>query len=176
MPGPPSQRPRRPDPARAAPAAPLAGLRHDPRRGAAAPDRAGPSTHRCHQYHHLRPGRHRSAAHRRSRLADRRCPMSTVLTGHLADYLRLRRALGFTLATPSRYLAQFIAYLDASDTATITVEAAMAWTRSSTGASQITLSHRLGAVRGFARYLATIDPATEVPPSGLFGKQQRHAP
>ncbi|GAA1318830.1 tyrosine-type recombinase/integrase [Brachybacterium tyrofermentans] len=31
-------------------------------------------------------------------------------------------------------------------------------------------------MRGFARYLATIDPATQIPPCGLFGKQQRRAP
>lgn len=102
--------------------------------------------------------------------------MSAVLAGHLADYLRLRRALGFTLARPGRELPQFIAYLDASGAATITVEAAVAWAKSATGASPITWSHRLGAVRGFARYLATIDPATEVPPCGIFGKQQRHTP
>jgi integrase len=48
--------------------------------------------------------------------------------------------------------------------------------RLSVGAQPVTLSHRLGAVRGFARYLATIDPATEIPPCGLFGKQQRHIP
>ena len=38
------------------------------------------------------------------------------------------------------------------------------------------MSHRLGAVRGFARYMHTIDPATEIPPCGLFGRQQRHTP
>ena len=32
----------------------------------------------------------------------------------------------------------------------------------------ITWAHRLGAARGFARYLKTIDPATEIPPAGVW--------
>ena len=102
--------------------------------------------------------------------------MSAALAGHVADYLRLRRALGFKLARPGQVLPQFLAYLEAIGAQTVTVEAAIAWTRLSVGAQPVTLSHRLGAVRGFARYLATIDPATEIPPCGLFGKQQRHVP
>ena len=102
--------------------------------------------------------------------------MSTALAGHVEDYLRLRRALGFKLARPGQELPQFVAYLDTIGAQAITVEAAIAWTRLSVGAQPVTLSHRLGAVRGFARYLATIDPATEIPPCGLFGKQQRHTP
>jgi integrase/recombinase XerD len=102
--------------------------------------------------------------------------MSAVLAGHMEDYLRLRRALGFKLTRPGQVLPQFVAYLDASGAQRITVEAAIAWTRLSEGAQPVTLSHRLGAVRGFARYLATIDPATEIPPTGLFGKQQRRIP
>jgi len=102
--------------------------------------------------------------------------MSAVLAGHVADYLRLRRALGFKLKFEGQVLPQFVAYLDAIGAQAITVEAAIAWTRLSEGAQPVTLSHRLGAVRGFARYLATIEPATEIPPCGLFGKQQRHLP
>lgn len=102
--------------------------------------------------------------------------MSAALAGHVEHYLRLRRALGFKLARPGQVLPQFVAYLDTIGAQAVTVEAAVAWTRLSEGAQPVTLSHRLGAVRGFARYLATIDPATEIPPTGLFGKQQRHVP
>ena len=34
----------------------------------------------------------------------------------------------------------------------------------------MTLAHRFAAVRGFARYLATIDPRTEIPPAGVFAR------
>lgn len=102
--------------------------------------------------------------------------MSAVLAGHVADYLRLRRALGFTLARPGQELPQFVAYLDSIGAHSVTVEAAIGWTLLSAGAQPVTLSHRLGVVRGFARYLATIDPATQIPPCGVFGKQQRRTP
>lgn len=101
--------------------------------------------------------------------------MSTMHT-QLEDYLRLRRALGFQLTWPGHVLPQFVTWLEDTGAETITAEAAITWARLSTAASPITLSHRLGAVRGFARYLRSIDPATEIPPTGLFGKQQRPAP
>lgn len=95
---------------------------------------------------------------------------------HLADYLRLRRALGFKLTWPGHVLPQFVTWLEDAGAEAITTEAAITWARLSTAPNPITLSHRLGAVRGFARYLRTIDPATEIPPIGLFGKQRRITP
>ena len=101
--------------------------------------------------------------------------MSTMQI-HLDEYLRLRRALGFKLTQPGHVLPQFVTWLHSTGAETITSEAAITWARLSTAPNPITLSHRLGAVRGFARYLRTIDPATEIPPTGLFGKQQRVTP
>jgi integrase len=95
---------------------------------------------------------------------------------HLQEYLRLRRALGFKLVWPGHLLPQFVTWLEGTGSQTITVEAAVSWARLSTNSQPITRSHRLGAVRGFARYLRTIDPATQIPPAGLFGKQQRITP
>lgn len=100
----------------------------------------------------------------------------SALADHAVDYLRLRRALGFKLTQPGQALPQFVAWLDAAGITTITVEATLAWVRLSKGTQPVTYSHRLGAVRGFARYLQTIDPATEIPPTGIFGKQQRYTP
>jgi len=90
------------------------------------------------------------------------------LAVHLDDYLRLRRGLGFKLVFPGQVLPQFVAYLEAAGAATVTVEAAIAWAGLPEGVQPISLAHRLGAVRGFARYLATIDPSTEVPPCGIW--------
>lgn len=101
--------------------------------------------------------------------------MNTIQT-HAEEYLRLRRALGFKLEFPGHALPQFVTWLQGTGVETITIEAAITWARLSTAANPMTLSHRLGVVRGFARYLRTIDPATEVPPSGLFGRQRRITP
>ena len=100
----------------------------------------------------------------------------SALSGQVADYLRLRRALGFKLEREGRMLPQFVGWLEAAGTATITVELAVAWARLP-DAQPIIWAHRLSAVRGFARWLHTIDPATEIPPADVFGaRQQRPAP
>ncbi|WP_030443750.1 tyrosine-type recombinase/integrase [Actinoplanes subtropicus] len=94
--------------------------------------------------------------------------MDTDLSRHLEDYLRLRRSQGFKLVRPGAVLAQFVTWLQAAGATTITVDAAVAWAAGSPGTSPISRVHRLGAVRGFARYLRTIDPATEIPPADVF--------
>jgi integrase len=74
-------------------------------------------------------------------------------------------------------LPQFVAYLEAAGASTVTVDLAMAWARLPADAGTVTVAHRLGAVRGFARYLHTIDPTTAIPPVGLLpARQQRHTP
>lgn len=90
------------------------------------------------------------------------------LDRHLEDYLRIRRALGFKLNAPGQMLQQFLAYLDTAGASTITVELAIAWARLPQGVQPVSLSHRLGAIRGFARYLQTIDPSTQIPPCGIW--------
>jgi integrase len=94
--------------------------------------------------------------------------MSELLRRHLEDYLRLRRALGFKLAFPGHVLPSLIGYLEAAGAATVTAELAIAWAGLPRGVLPVTWAHRLGAARGFARYLKTIDPATEIPPAGIW--------
>lgn len=90
------------------------------------------------------------------------------LNTHVEDYLRLRRGLGFKLAFAGHVLPQFVAYLTGIGSSSITVDAAIAWAGLPPGVKPISLSHRLGAVRQFAKYVATIDPATEIPPCGVW--------
>lgn len=94
------------------------------------------------------------------------------MTGDLAeqvqDYLRLRRALGFKLRFAGLVLPQFVDYVHAAGADTITVDLAVAWASLPQGVLPISLCHRLGAVRGCAKYLQTIDPRTQVPPPGIF--------
>ena len=90
----------------------------------------------------------------------------SVIASDLAGYLALRRALGYKLVDDGRQLAQFVAYLDAHDTATVTVATALDWATGTTSAGNG--ARRLSVVRGFARYLQAVDPAHEVPPVGLL--------
>jgi integrase/recombinase XerD len=92
----------------------------------------------------------------------------SALTQHLEDYLTLRRSLGHELADSRRLLPRFLAYLEAAGLQTITVDAALTWVQlpEADAASSVWM-RRMTAVRGFARYMSGLDPATEVPPLGL---------
>jgi len=92
----------------------------------------------------------------------------SALHHHLEDYLRLRRSLGFKLEFPGLVLPSLVTYLEAAGAAAITAELAVAWAGLPRGVLPITWAHRLGAARGFARYLKAIDPATEIPPAGIW--------
>lgn len=95
--------------------------------------------------------------------------MSTSpLAQHLSDYLTMRRALGFRLERPGALMAQFVAYLDSTDTTVITIDAALAWATRPEGVSASWWSSRLAATRLLAKYMLTIDPATQVPPTDLL--------
>lgn len=97
------------------------------------------------------------------------------LSQHLEDYLRLRRSLGFKLERAGRLLPQLVGYLEAAGAETITSELAIAWARLPAHTRPNHWAQRLAVVRGFARYLQTIIPATEVPPPGVF-PARRHRP
>jgi integrase/recombinase XerD len=87
---------------------------------------------------------------------------------HLQDYLTLRRALGHQLADAGRLLPSFVTHLEAAGATTITVESALAWVQQpAADPSSSVWLRRMTAVRGFARHMSGIDPATEVPPLGL---------
>ena len=97
----------------------------------------------------------------------------TALEDHLHEYLRLRRTLGYKLEHHGRILPQLIAYLDEHGSSTITSELAIRWARSTTGTCRRSWAARLAVARGFAAYLQTIDPATQIPPVGVFGGHYR---
>lgn len=96
------------------------------------------------------------------------------LRDHLADYLRVRRALGFWLERDEYELGRFLDHLDERGIETITVEHALAWV---TRSPRATGSHpvRLRSIRGFTRYLRSIDVPVEVPPSDLLPDRRRRA-
>lgn len=96
------------------------------------------------------------------------------LEGALADYLATRRSLGYKLEQAEQLLRQFLAYLDERGADTVTTEHALGWAKLP-GGSTSWLAHRLSAVRGFAVYLKTIDPACEVPAAEFMPGRSRRA-
>jgi integrase len=99
----------------------------------------------------------------------------SALADHVENYLRLRRALGYKLERAGHLLPKLVAYLEAAGSPTLTTELAIAFARLPASARPTHWAARLAVVRGFARYLQTIEPATEVPPPAVF-PARRHRP
>jgi integrase len=92
----------------------------------------------------------------------------TGLGEHLADYLALRRSLGYKLERAGLLLAQFVAHLEAAGVENFSVADAVAWATLPAAGSRRWWALRLSVVRGFAVYLHNLDPAVEVPPADLL--------
>jgi integrase len=92
---------------------------------------------------------------------------------HLRDYLSMRRALGYKLAAEGRLLTDFAGFAERAGVGTVTVEAAVDWAVLPESADPTWVAKRLGIVRGFARYLATVDAAAEIPPTDLLPARTR---
>lgn len=92
----------------------------------------------------------------------------TPLRQALSDYLRVRRRLGFKLKTDQRLLENFVGFLEQAGASRITTELALMWARLPQDARPDRWRQRLGIVRSFARYLATLDPDSEVPSTDLL--------
>jgi len=100
---------------------------------------------------------------------------ATSLGAHVDEYLRLRRGLGFKLERAGQILPQLVSFLEAADASTVTRELAIAWAKLPASARPQHWAARLAIARGFATYLQTIDPATEVPPAGVFAVRYQRA-
>jgi integrase/recombinase XerD len=53
----------------------------------------------------------------------------SALTGHVSDYLAMRRALGYKLERAGQLLPQLVSYLEARGAPAVTAELAIAWAR-----------------------------------------------
>ena len=90
------------------------------------------------------------------------------LRDSLADYLNLRRALGFQLANAGRLLEQLVGDLERHGIDTVTTEHAVRWATLPADASRHWLAIRVSVVRGFTVYLHSIDSSAEIVPAGLI--------
>lgn len=82
-------------------------------------------------------------------------------------YLAHRRGFGYRLRCDAYYLTGFARFLQrTSPGQPLTIRLALRWARRGK-VLPVTVAHRLSAVRGFARFCATLDERTEVPPGHL---------
>lgn len=99
--------------------------------------------------------------------------MSTDFAVMAAEYLRVRRALGYKLDKTELLLGQFVEFLNAQGAEHVSTDLAISWARLPADANPVWWNERLTVARGFARYLSAFDPATEVPPTGVLPPGQR---
>jgi site-specific recombinase XerD len=96
--------------------------------------------------------------------------MSTIRQ-RAEEYLAMRRGLGFKLTTFGQRLLSFVTYLEHHDADVLTVDLAVAWATSTPrSTSEVHWSRRLMVVRCFARHLAVLDPATQVPAMDILSR------
>ncbi|WP_373506390.1 tyrosine-type recombinase/integrase [Thiocapsa sp.] len=98
-----------------------------------------------------------------------------TLAHALADYLALRRALGFQMDEAQRLLPRFLAFLEQHGSAHITSELALQWATQPPTASPAEGTRRLTLIRGFARFRAAMDPRTQVPAIRLLSARAQRA-
>jgi integrase/recombinase XerD len=97
------------------------------------------------------------------------------LSQAVADYLTMRRALGYKMDKAERLVGQFTAFAEELGETHVRTETALAWATLPSDADPIWTSRRLAEVRIFARHLRTLDPRTEVPPADLLPARGRRA-
>jgi integrase/recombinase XerD len=98
----------------------------------------------------------------------------TTLRQHAEQYLTMRRTLGFKLTTFGHRLISFVSYLERRNQQIVTAEAAVAWAIGTPRSTdQVHWSRRLMVVRIFARHMAALDPAHEIPPEDILPHHYR---
>jgi len=101
----------------------------------------------------------------------------TSLTDALAEYLALRRSLGFKLRQTARELPRFVQFIERQQASAISTKLALEWAQEDLAASSVTHTDRLAMVRRFAAWRSAVDPRTEIPPVRLLVRRyQRPAP
>jgi len=88
-----------------------------------------------------------------------------------AEYLGLRRSLGYKYYVEGLLIGHFVAFLEARQMDHVTVEAALEWAAQPGDADAGWHAARLSAIRGLIRYLAASDGCHQVPPPGLLPRR-----
>ena len=90
-----------------------------------------------------------------------------TLNQYLEDYTKLRRQLGYRFLEEC-LLRNFVRFARDQGARFITAKLALRWATMPPNITQPTRAHRLGVVRGFAKYVGAIEPRSEVLPPKLL--------
>jgi len=93
----------------------------------------------------------------------------------LAEYLAMRRNLGFQLREAGKALLDFVTFMEQQHAPFITRALALAWAQQPVAAQPAYWAQRLSCVRGFARYCSAGDSRTQIPEPGLLPFKPKRA-
>lgn len=94
----------------------------------------------------------------------------------LRDYLAMRRGLGVKLERSGQWLEDFVSFMERRGARHINPALALAWAQRPATAQPFHWALRFSAVRGFARFMRSFDPHTEVPPTNLLPYRYQRKP
>lgn len=98
-----------------------------------------------------------------------------TLRRNITDYLGVRRAMGFKVESLSKLLLNFASFCEARGATRVQSDLAIQWatTQIRVPVSDALVARRMDAVRVFARYQYSLDPATEVPDEQICRRRYR---
>ncbi len=103
--------------------------------------------------------------------------MTGGITALVADYITLRRGLGYRSPSQERALRAFARHVDRDGhQGPLPLERSLDWATSTASPDPCNPARRLAAVRGFLRHLSALDGATDVPAPGLLGPAGHRTP
>lgn len=98
-----------------------------------------------------------------------------TLRESIAEYLAMRRSLGFKLQDAGKALSEFARFMERHRAPHITQALALAWAQKPRHAQPAHWASRLCHVRQFARYRSASDPRTQIPALGLLPFKPKRA-
>ncbi|WP_260858970.1 tyrosine-type recombinase/integrase [Paraburkholderia sp. BCC1885] len=101
----------------------------------------------------------------------------TAIRDSLAQYVAARRALGASFYERALALGHFVDLLEHEGAEFISTDLALRWATTPVSVERATWGRRLSQVRGFARWMNTVDSRNQIPPARLLSaRRRRNAP
>jgi len=93
------------------------------------------------------------------------------LTRQIEDFIAFKRGMGFLIIIEAEELRRFGRFArERGHQGALTADLALDWVAASPAYTRWYKARRLETVRTFARFALAVDPETQMPPAGVFGR------
>ncbi|GAB6156807.1 tyrosine-type recombinase/integrase [Desulfotomaculum varum] len=94
-----------------------------------------------------------------------------LITSQVEEYIAYKQGMGFQITIEAAELRRFAAFARAQGhQSSLTIDLALNWASEKPHYTRWYRARRLETVHTFAKYAWAVDPNTEIPPTGVFGK------